>query len=191
MVRGAFRDIDNRYRSDDGFLLDVIAHNTWRGILNAADAFLLQPHFKLREASGTGMAGGGPANFLDGDYIQFGGRAAYFYLIAEDIRIGAEFAAHYREYEQSIRLGTAERHDWFIAPAAETLFRTSDLSLPADKKKREMAIFAGNTALCKITEDLVFTDPYYEHPMNRWTSAGMSSRRSRRGGRGTVTTARR
>jgi len=54
--------------------------------------------------------------------------------------------------------------------AAETLFRTSDLSLPADKKKREMAIFAGNTALCKITEDLVFTDPYYEHPMNRWTS---------------------
>lgn len=53
---------------------------------------------------------------------------------------------------------------------AETLFRTSDLALPADEKKRRMALFAGNTALCRITEDLVFTDPYLDHPLNRWTS---------------------
>ncbi len=53
---------------------------------------------------------------------------------------------------------------------AETLFRTSDLALPADEKKAEMALFSQNTALCKITEDLVFTDPYYDHPLNRWTS---------------------
>ena len=53
---------------------------------------------------------------------------------------------------------------------AETLFRTSDLALPADEKKAEMALFAQNTALCKITEDLVFTDPYYDHPLNRWTT---------------------
>ncbi len=54
--------------------------------------------------------------------------------------------------------------------AAESLFRTSDLSLTAEAKKAEMAMFAGNTALCRITEDLVFTDPYYDHPMNSWTS---------------------
>jgi len=53
---------------------------------------------------------------------------------------------------------------------AETLFRTSDLALPAADKKAEMALFSQNTALCKITEDLVFTDPYYDHPLNRWTS---------------------
>ncbi|MEO1104282.1 MAG: S-methyl-5-thioribose kinase, partial [Pseudomonadota bacterium] len=53
---------------------------------------------------------------------------------------------------------------------AETFFRTSDLSLSAAQKKREMALFAGNTALCKITEDLVFTDPYREHELNKWTS---------------------
>lgn len=53
---------------------------------------------------------------------------------------------------------------------ADALFRSSDLSLPADVKTREMALFAGNTALCKITEDLVFTDPWRVHEMNRWTS---------------------
>ncbi|WP_102960636.1 S-methyl-5-thioribose kinase [Mangrovicella endophytica] len=71
-------------------------------------------------------------------------------------------------------LVAGERHET-AAPVlgrfmAEALFRTSDLSLSADAKKREMALFAGNTALAKITEDLVFTDPYREHPLNRWTS---------------------
>lgn len=53
---------------------------------------------------------------------------------------------------------------------AETLFRTSDLALPAHEKKAEMALFSQNTALCKITEDLVFTQPYHDHPLNRWTT---------------------
>ncbi|WP_207483080.1 S-methyl-5-thioribose kinase [Arenibaculum pallidiluteum] len=52
---------------------------------------------------------------------------------------------------------------------AETLFRTSDLHCPAAEKKARMALFCGNTALCRITEDLVFTDPYREAPLNRWT----------------------
>ena len=56
---------------------------------------------------------------------------------------------------------------------AETLFRSSDLALPADVKARETALFAGNTALSKITEDLVFTDPYRDHPLNRWTSPAL------------------
>jgi 5-methylthioribose kinase len=53
---------------------------------------------------------------------------------------------------------------------AQTLFKTSDLYLTADEKKQRMAVFCGNTALCKITEDLVFTDPYRDAPLNRWTS---------------------
>ncbi|WP_158555042.1 S-methyl-5-thioribose kinase [Fulvimarina endophytica] len=53
---------------------------------------------------------------------------------------------------------------------AETLFRSSDLSLDAASRKVEMVHFAANTALCKITEDLVFTDPYRAHELNRWTS---------------------
>ena len=44
--------------------------------------------------------------------------------------------------------------------AAQTLFKTSDLYLPAATKKARMQIFCANTELCKITEDLVFTDPY-------------------------------
>lgn len=53
---------------------------------------------------------------------------------------------------------------------ASTLFFTSDLALPADRKKQMIAAFAGNTALCKITEDLIFTDPYRVAELNRWTS---------------------
>ena len=53
---------------------------------------------------------------------------------------------------------------------AATLFKTSDLHLPAARKKALMVEFCANTALCKITEDLVFTDPYRMAPANRWTS---------------------
>jgi len=53
---------------------------------------------------------------------------------------------------------------------ARTLFFTSDLALTAAVKKERIAAFAGNHALCKITEDLIFTDPYRVAEMNRWTS---------------------
>lgn len=53
---------------------------------------------------------------------------------------------------------------------ANTLFFTSDLALTADKKKAMIGAFSGNTALCKITEDLIFTDPYRIADLNRWTS---------------------
>jgi 5-methylthioribose kinase len=52
---------------------------------------------------------------------------------------------------------------------ARTLFFTSDLALTADKKKAMIGAFSGNTALCKITEELIFTDPYQIAELNRWT----------------------
>ena len=53
---------------------------------------------------------------------------------------------------------------------AQTLFFSSDLAIPAAEKKEGIAAFAGNHALCKITEDLIFTDPYRVAEQNRWTS---------------------
>jgi 5-methylthioribose kinase len=53
---------------------------------------------------------------------------------------------------------------------AQTLFKTSDLYLPAAVKKARMQTFCANTELCKITEDLVFTDPYRVAKLNRWTA---------------------
>ena len=52
---------------------------------------------------------------------------------------------------------------------ARTLFFSSDLALSAARKKEGIAAFAGNHALCKITEDLIFTDPYRVAEQNRWT----------------------
>jgi 5-methylthioribose kinase len=53
---------------------------------------------------------------------------------------------------------------------ARTLFLSSDLAVPAALKKEGIAAFAGNHALCKITEDLIFTEPYFLAEQNRWTS---------------------
>jgi 5-methylthioribose kinase len=53
---------------------------------------------------------------------------------------------------------------------AQNLFFTSDLALSAAEKKEGIAAFAGNHALCKITEDLIFTDPYRIAEQNRWTA---------------------
>jgi len=53
---------------------------------------------------------------------------------------------------------------------AATLFHTSVLAGTAAEHKRRLELFARNVELCRITEDLVFTDPYREAPLNRWTS---------------------
>lgn len=53
---------------------------------------------------------------------------------------------------------------------ARTLYFTSDLGMKAAERKKLLERFAPNVELCKITEDLIFTDPYMEHERNRWTS---------------------
>jgi 5-methylthioribose kinase len=54
---------------------------------------------------------------------------------------------------------------------AKTLHATSDFALPAAQKKMKVAYFAANTAMCKISEDLIFDEPYFDAPMNRHTPA--------------------
>ncbi|WP_274629308.1 S-methyl-5-thioribose kinase [Arvimicrobium flavum] len=53
---------------------------------------------------------------------------------------------------------------------ARTLFQGSDLCMPTRKRKEDLALFADNVELCDITENLVFTDPYFDAKMNRHTS---------------------
>jgi 5-methylthioribose kinase len=62
---------------------------------------------------------------------------------------------------------------------ARTLFFSSDLALSAADKKAAIAAFAGNHALCKITEDLIFTDPYRTAPQNRWTQPWLDATAAR------------
>ncbi|CAN7689715.1 MULTISPECIES: S-methyl-5-thioribose kinase [unclassified Ensifer] len=59
--------------------------------------------------------------------------------------------------------------------AARTLFRGSDLSMPTRDKKADLALFADNVELCDITENLVFSDPYFEAEMNRHTTPHLDS----------------
>jgi 5-methylthioribose kinase len=54
---------------------------------------------------------------------------------------------------------------------ADTLFWTSDIAVPAAAKKERIAAYLGNTAMCRITEDLIFDEPYFDAPMNHHTPA--------------------
>ncbi len=54
---------------------------------------------------------------------------------------------------------------------ARTLFRGSDLHMAARDRKADLALFADNVELCDITENLVFTDPYFEAKLNHYTPA--------------------
>lgn len=54
--------------------------------------------------------------------------------------------------------------------AAHTLFYTSDLALDPVTKREKTAQFLTNTAMCKITEDLLFDEPYFDAELNRHTS---------------------
>jgi 5-methylthioribose kinase len=53
---------------------------------------------------------------------------------------------------------------------AHTLFKGSDLHLPTRERKADLALFADNVELCDITENLVFSDPYFYAKLNRHTS---------------------
>ncbi|MER9866533.1 S-methyl-5-thioribose kinase [Mesorhizobium sp. M0136] len=53
---------------------------------------------------------------------------------------------------------------------ARTLFRGSDLHMATKDRKADLALFADNVELCDITENLVFSDPYFDAKMNRHTS---------------------
>jgi 5-methylthioribose kinase len=56
------------------------------------------------------------------------------------------------------------------AYVARASFFTSDLYLPLERKFDLLAGFTGNHALKRISAELIFRDPYYDNPRNRWTS---------------------
>ncbi|MER8437813.1 S-methyl-5-thioribose kinase [Mesorhizobium sp. M1312] len=58
---------------------------------------------------------------------------------------------------------------------ARTLFRGSDLHMATKDRKADLALFADNVELCDITENLVFSDPYFDAKMNRHTSPQLDS----------------
>ncbi|KEH44068.1 methylthioribose kinase [Medicago truncatula] len=56
---------------------------------------------------------------------------------------------------------------------ANTLFFTSLLYRSTTEHKRDVAEFCGNVELCRLTEQVVFSDPYKVSEYNRWTSPNL------------------
>lgn len=52
---------------------------------------------------------------------------------------------------------------------ARSLFYTSDLYLSTSRKNAIAEAFSGNAHLCETTQDVVFTGPYWDAPLNRIT----------------------
>ena len=122
--RGAYRGINSDNNASEGIALDIIARHISRELVTETDLLILQPFFRYREANSDSTGPFGIiSTFVLGDYIEAGGQVQYFIQPWENVRIGGKFLGYYRDYEQTVRLGTDERHDYLIAPGAEILFR--------------------------------------------------------------------
>ncbi|XP_043813998.1 methylthioribose kinase isoform X2 [Manihot esculenta] len=53
---------------------------------------------------------------------------------------------------------------------SKTLFHTSLLYRTTTEHKRDVAEFCGNVELCRLTEQVIFSDPYKVSQYNHWTS---------------------
>ena len=53
--------------------------------------------------------------------------------------------------------------------AAKTFFGNSLLALSGTEFRKKVAIWSENTAMCSLTEKVIFTDPYTQSPLNRHT----------------------
>ena len=58
---------------------------------------------------------------------------------------------------------------------ASVSFHTSDLHLSPADKRRCVTHYLGNVAMCRISEDLIFDEPYFAAPMNRHTVPGLAA----------------
>lgn len=134
-IRVGYRDVDKTFGNSDGLVLDVVARSFNRSVLTSADAVIIQPFFRIRKGSGDPSGGGGATvTSVVGDYMEMGGNFLYYILLGGEVRAGATFVGFYRKYRRNVFLMTNRRHDYFIAPGAEILFRNvacrgCDLSL--------------------------------------------------------------
>ena len=85
-------------------------------------------------------------------------------MVMEDLNRHREMRAALRE---GVRFPRAAEH--MGRYMARTLFYTSDLYLPSGEKKRWAAELV-NPVLRKVQEDLVFTQPFKEHPNNKYSA---------------------
>ncbi|KAK3280797.1 hypothetical protein CYMTET_11376, partial [Cymbomonas tetramitiformis] len=53
---------------------------------------------------------------------------------------------------------------------AKTLYSTSELAVPADTFRAEVKKYTGNVAMCELTEQVIFTEPYIIAANNHWTT---------------------
>ncbi|MEU3020285.1 S-methyl-5-thioribose kinase [Nocardiopsis sp. NPDC007018] len=58
---------------------------------------------------------------------------------------------------------------------ARTLFATSDLGMDAGRKRDLVAEFETNTEMCRMTEEMVFTEVYHDFHRNRWTTPDLDA----------------
>lgn len=123
-IRGGYREINDSIGATEGYALDIIGRNLNRDVLTESDLLAIQPFFRWRDSDS--QPAGVPVllnTFVLGDYIEGGAQALYYIQPLDDLRLGASFLFYHRDYRQTIRLGTAERRDWYISPGAEVLIR--------------------------------------------------------------------
>lgn len=53
---------------------------------------------------------------------------------------------------------------------AKTLFGTSGIKLNGEELRQQISLWSKNSSMCALTEQVIFTDPYYNAKFNHWES---------------------
>lgn len=123
-IRVAYRDIGGRFSDADGVVVDVIGRLTHPNVIVDNDVFVLYPRIRFSAGiGGNGAAAAIPERLYPGDYFEYGGSTAYYFPLMESVLLGATFNGYYRDYDQAIQGGGKDRHDFFIAPGAQVVFK--------------------------------------------------------------------
>ena len=94
-----------------------------------------------------------------------------YYFDKEQGLIAMEYLAEHKILRQKLIAGEKVR-GWASTigkHCAKLAFKGSDLHMLTQDKKNDVALFQKNNELMAITENLVFTDPYFEAEMNQNT----------------------
>ncbi len=117
-----YRDTNSSFNGDDGLIVQVHGRFLQTSRFKDGDALYFLPSFTYSEPGGNGPGRVFQSALFPGNYIEYGGRVAYFMPVANKrAYLGAGIGVYQRDYDQNVAFGTKDRSDLMLVPTAHFL----------------------------------------------------------------------
>ena len=119
----AYRDTNDFFRGSDGFIAQLSGRFQFKNVARRGDRIYVLPRVRYSGPTGSGPGRVFSRPLFPGDFVESGGRVAYFVPIrGGKAYFGAGFSTYLRHYDQTVAFGTAKREDTQIEPTAHLVF---------------------------------------------------------------------